>query len=134
MRPMPHMAAPISGEEEGAIPRARAPYSRSTAELPPPALRAERDRFVRPVDSNRHSRSGSRRGRADAAALRTHEALAVAWGKRRAAPQNDQSNYACSIAAMFVLSTAIVFASSSVGLNSTTSLPANRTGVWPGGA
>jgi hypothetical protein len=38
------------------------------------------------------------------------------------------------MASMFFSTTAIVFASSSVGWNSTTSEPAKSCGVWPGGA
>ena len=42
--------------------------------------------------------------------------------------------YADSLAAMFLLTTSVVLAASSVGLNETTSLPSNSTGVCPGGA
>ena len=35
---------------------------------------------------------------------------------------------------MFLSTTSIVFASSAVGWNSTTSVPAKSCGVWPGGA
>ena len=41
---------------------------------------------------------------------------------------------AASISSMFLVTTSIVRPSSSVGLNSTTSVPAKRTGVCPGPA
>jgi len=55
-------------------------------------------------------------------------------GQRRVADLAVEAPYACSLSAMFLMTTSIVFASSSAGLNSTISAPAYITGVCPGGA
>jgi hypothetical protein len=55
---------------------------------------------------------------------------AFSGGRGAAAPKPQ----AVSAASMFRVTTSIVCCSCSVGLNSTISVPANSTGVWPGGA
>ena len=81
------------------------------------------------------ARSGSRgRGATDAPRrICVPRVRGIARRRDAAHPNAERARY-CASAAMFVSTTSIVFASSAVGWNSTTSVPAKSRGVWPGGA
>ena len=125
---------PVRLEFPGAAGRPTSEWTRSrSARAPTPRARASCQR--------RKGRTVGLSGRGDARRMLREARREPRGPGRRQRPSPGgparravEARYADSLAAMFLLTTSVVLAASSVGLNETTSLPSKSTGVCPGGA